>query len=255
MQLAELAETSGVSTASIKFYRREGLLPPGRRLSSTQQDYGQTHLDRLALIQVLREMADAPIPRIAALTAVLDDPEKTVMDALTEAQMILLGPSPATPESSGTDEGESSPGEHPAVLPLMTELGWPDVPTRPREALNEVLRFLDAWGWSTENDLLLRFARPVASIAETEIGLLRSNRGEYDGMHPTAPTAASGPAEAEGEDAAEPGISADVTVMRAISGSLAYDRLIRTLRLLGQSSLSILAAQRGEVPGQVEDPT
>ena len=57
MLLHELAETTGVSAASIKYYRREGLLPPGERITSTRQDYGRAHVERLAfdrLVRILR---------------------------------------------------------------------------------------------------------------------------------------------------------------------------------------------------------
>ena len=59
MLLHELAEATGVSAASIKYYRRAGLLPPGERITTTRQDYGRAHVERLELIQVLREVAGA----------------------------------------------------------------------------------------------------------------------------------------------------------------------------------------------------
>ena len=46
MILHELAETTGVSAASIKYYRREGLLPPGERITTTRQDYGRAQIGR-----------------------------------------------------------------------------------------------------------------------------------------------------------------------------------------------------------------
>ncbi|RAD74224.1 MerR family transcriptional regulator, partial [Burkholderia multivorans] len=86
MLLSELAVASGCSAATIKYYRREGLLPPGERITATRQNYGTRHLERLALIQVLREVADAPIPAIRRLTALLDDPSVPLIRALEEAQ-------------------------------------------------------------------------------------------------------------------------------------------------------------------------
>ena len=43
MRLAELSERSGVSTATIKYYLREGLLQPGRRVTATQAEYDEEH--------------------------------------------------------------------------------------------------------------------------------------------------------------------------------------------------------------------
>ena len=55
MRLAELSERSGISTATVKYYLREGLLPPGRRISATQAEYEESHLRRLGLIRALTE--------------------------------------------------------------------------------------------------------------------------------------------------------------------------------------------------------
>src|SRR5699024_1299654 len=97
------------STAYIKYSRREALRPPGRRVTATRQEYGQAHLERLALIRVLREVAGAPIARIAELTAILDDPEQPLLTALATAQLIALG----IPELDGERAGRGS--EHPQI--------------------------------------------------------------------------------------------------------------------------------------------
>lgn len=44
MRLAELSERSGVSTATIKYYLREGLLAPGRQINATTAEYDEEHL-------------------------------------------------------------------------------------------------------------------------------------------------------------------------------------------------------------------
>ncbi|WP_367402176.1 MerR family transcriptional regulator [Kocuria marina] len=74
--LNALAEVSNTTTASIKFYRREGLLPAGTRLAATRQDYDRGHAERLQLIRVLREEAGATIPDIRALVTLIDDPRR-----------------------------------------------------------------------------------------------------------------------------------------------------------------------------------
>ena len=72
MLLSELADATGTSAASIKYYLREGLLPAGRRVTATRADYGERHVERLHLIRTLRETCATPIPHIAGLTALLD---------------------------------------------------------------------------------------------------------------------------------------------------------------------------------------
>lgn len=220
MLLAELAEVSGVSVASIKFYRREGLLPAGARLTATRQDYGTAHLERLELIQVLREVAGAPIARIAHLTAILDDPEQPLLSALGAAQLISLGLPAEEPDTGG-----AGLPEHPSIAPLLSHLGWPDVHTAPRSALDTLLRSLEGWGMPTDDEVLRRFAEPVAEIARADVASIRDLRGELP----------------DGPDGSP--VSDDVQVMRAVAGAIAFDRLIQLLRALGHTSYSILQAR------------
>ncbi|MGO1225218.1 MAG: MerR family transcriptional regulator [Brachybacterium sp.] len=215
MLLAELSEASGVSTASIKYYRRAGLLPAGERLTATRQDYGPAHLERLELIQVLREVAGAPITRIAQLTAILDDPEQTLLSALGAAQLIVLGLPVEEPDTAA--EGHL---EHPSITPLLSHLGWPDAHTAPRWALDALLRSLESWGMPTDLETLRRYAEPMAEIARADIASIRDQSGQ-------------------------PGteVSDDVQVMRAVAGAIAFDRMIQLLRALGHTSYSILRAR------------
>lgn len=217
MLLSQLAEESGVPPATIKYYRREGLLPAGERITATRQDYGRAHLERLALIQVLREIAGAPIARIAQLTAILDDPEQPLLSALAASQHLALG-IPGPGDETGT--GTSDLPEHPAIAPLLAHLGWPDAQTAPRRALDELLHALENWGMPTDLELLRRYAEPVASIARADVDSIRDLGGEASG---------------------EP-VSEDVQVMRAVAGAIAFDRLIQLLRALGHTSYSILRA-------------
>ena len=244
MLLSQLAEAGGVAPATIKYYRRVGLLPPGRRVTATQQDYGQEHLDRLALIRVLREVADAPIARIAELTAILDDPEQSLLAALGAAQHIALGipgpqpiggPGDGAGEDGAAGERDTAPPpdeaavartEHPSLGPLLAELGWPDETSAPRRALDELLRSFDEWGMPTDLRMLRRYAGPVAQIAREDVAAIRDLGGERN----------AGPVPAEP-------VPADVQVMRSVAGSIAFDRLIQLLRALGHTSYSILHAR------------
>lgn len=216
MLLHELAERTGVSAASIKYYRREGLLPPGERITATRQDYGRAHVERLELIQVLREVADAPIARIARLTALLDDPRVPLLEVLAESQTLALGlDDPAARERAA--DGEAAAAEHPSIAPLLAHLGWPDVDSAPRHALDALLRTLEGWEAPTDLEMLRRYAEPIAGIARADVDWMRSR---------PAPATES--------------VSEDVMVMRAVAGAITFDRLVRLLRLLGHTSYSIL---------------
>ena len=235
MLLGELAEASGTSAASIKYYRREGLLPPGRRVTATRQEYGQAHLERLQLIQVLREVAKAPIARIRRLTAILDDPDQPLIRALAEAQTITLGV-----DGQGPD---SAPGaaEHPSIAPVLDHLAWPDIDSAPRRALDRLLHSLDSWGAPTHPEMLQRYAEPMAEIARTDVAWMRNLPGQDDAVSDPAPSTGA-------ENLAQPGaqsVSDDVLVMRAVAGAIAYDRLVQLLRALGHTSFSVLSTDPG----------
>jgi DNA-binding transcriptional MerR regulator len=62
LRIGELAERAGVSVATIKFYIREGLLPPPSvKTGRTMGYYDLAYLDRLRLIRKLREEHYLPL--------------------------------------------------------------------------------------------------------------------------------------------------------------------------------------------------
>src|SRR5438876_519216 len=73
MLMAELSRSSGVPVATIKYYLREGLLPPGTATSATRAEYGEAHLRRLRLIRALVEIGEIPVAAIGHILAVVDD--------------------------------------------------------------------------------------------------------------------------------------------------------------------------------------
>jgi DNA-binding transcriptional MerR regulator len=72
MKISELSERSGVPLPTIKFYIREGLLPPGEPTAKNQAAYGQAHVDRLDLVCALKEEAGMSVATIARVLASAD---------------------------------------------------------------------------------------------------------------------------------------------------------------------------------------
>jgi DNA-binding transcriptional MerR regulator len=70
--VSQLAAEAAVPVARIKFYLREGLLRGGDLRAKGRAYYDADHVRRLRLIQVLRGVADLPVPAIGALCALLD---------------------------------------------------------------------------------------------------------------------------------------------------------------------------------------
>ncbi len=51
MRIGELAKTAGVTPDTIRYYEREGLLPPPERTPSGYRDYGPDALDDLQFVK------------------------------------------------------------------------------------------------------------------------------------------------------------------------------------------------------------
>jgi DNA-binding transcriptional MerR regulator len=118
MRLAELSERSGVSTATIKYYLRERLLPPGRRITATQAEYGEEHLRRLRLVRALIQVGRVPVATAReVLTAVEDDSlgQHTRIGAAVWA--LPHGPEPAT-DDPATEAAQRE------VDRLLQKLDW-----------------------------------------------------------------------------------------------------------------------------------
>lgn len=73
IRMAELSRESGVPVATIKYYLRERLLPPGERTSPNQALYDETHIRRLKLIRALLEVGGLSVATVADVLAALDE--------------------------------------------------------------------------------------------------------------------------------------------------------------------------------------
>ncbi|MEA5453882.1 MerR family transcriptional regulator [Sinomonas sp. JGH33] len=156
MQLRELSSLTGVPIASIKFYLREGLLPPGRRLSATRSDYDEAHARRIATIQTLRGVNDLSIAQIRAIVALIDAGASRVeiMKSLQREVQSL---------------GEPVPGRTQAGNAVVALRGWPDVPTAARGALDAHLEQMARLGVSVPPAALDVYSRAVDLIAHVDV--------------------------------------------------------------------------------------
>lgn len=118
MRLAELSTRSGVSTATIKYYLREGLLPPGRRVTATQAEYDEKHLQRLRLVRALIQVGRVPIASARDVLTALEDDSLDHNSRLGTAVWALPhGPAPVA------DDPATETARH-TVDALLDRLGW-----------------------------------------------------------------------------------------------------------------------------------
>ncbi len=110
LRVGELAERAGVSIATIKYYIREGLLPPPPvKTGRTMGYYDLAYLDRLKLIRTLREEHYLPLRVIRAILAERGDAqlapgEAALLARVAPAVVSKLDPADPPAEAALTRE-------------------------------------------------------------------------------------------------------------------------------------------------------
>ncbi|MEV4943657.1 MerR family transcriptional regulator [Streptomyces zaomyceticus] len=163
MRIAELSRATGVSTATIKYYIRERLLPSGLLTSSNQAHYTEDHVHRLRLIRALMDLGGLTISRIRSIVAALDDPDRTLTPEAMTAAGSYAGPLAADPR---TVESVRSLTEH---------RGWNVLVDSPEFAMVvELLDILYELGQERFADRLDDYAAAAEKVAAVDEEVLRS---------------------------------------------------------------------------------
>jgi DNA-binding transcriptional MerR regulator len=166
MKMADLTRESGVPTASIKFYLREGLLHQGRRTAPNQAVYDETHLRRLRLIRALRDVAGLGVETIRRLIQVVDDTERPMLEVMGEVAEALVEPDGAPATRSAEETATEA-----EVDRLFRMLGW-DIDEGAavrRQLADAVIAFRHTCIEGTPIELFLAYGKAVESLARMEI--------------------------------------------------------------------------------------
>lgn len=88
MRIGILAQRSDCLVETIRYYEREGLLPPPARSSGNFREYTETHAERLQFIRACRSL-DMTLDEIRILLRVRDTPEDScaAVNALLDEHM------------------------------------------------------------------------------------------------------------------------------------------------------------------------
>ncbi len=176
MKISELSERSGLSIATVKYYIRERLVPPGERAARNQAAYFETHLERLKIVRALREDAGLSVREIGRVIGAME-----------------TGPDNAGRDDAGRDDRtrDDTGSDDPAPLPasaddrrspeyraawatvqgIARDMGWQ---VDERDALADdliqaLLTVQKAWPFDTPGGQILRYARAVKEIARFEL--------------------------------------------------------------------------------------
>ncbi|MER6102046.1 MerR family transcriptional regulator [Streptomyces sp. NPDC001832] len=165
MKISELSRRSGSPVGRIKYYLREGLLPPGRSMGATIAEYDEEHVQRLRLIRALTARGGLSIAAARDVLATVDHPEESrpTLGVLHHALPI--------PTESGDAEVGSEQLQQ--VKELLDALEWNVADDSPHPyALAAALKELSRLGVPYSNDDLFPYARLAASVARLDVGQL-----------------------------------------------------------------------------------
>lgn len=76
LTIGELSERTGCSVQTIRYYEREGLLPPAARTRGNYRLYGPSHLEQLAFVRNCRAL-DMTLEEIHQLLRVREAPHQS----------------------------------------------------------------------------------------------------------------------------------------------------------------------------------
>ncbi|KRC89444.1 hypothetical protein ASE25_07510 [Terrabacter sp. Root85] len=199
MRISELAEATGVSIPTLKYYLREGLLHAGVAQGVTRASYDESHVERVRLVRTLVDVGRLSIDRVREVVHALDEPPASRHELLGAAHEALRPH--VTPGAAGDVTPES--------LERVRALGPPGCEHSPAGLqLAQALTAAAAGGWSVDDATLDTWHRAMLSVAETDV----------------APALATAPPE---------------EAMRyAIVGTVLTDPVLLALRRVGQESVS-----------------
>ena len=202
MRIGELSQLSGVAPATIKYYLREGLLPPGVHTHPNQVEYTEDHVSRLRLIRALIDIGGLSVSATSDVLSALDSADVDAWESVGKAQYAVSSRRANTIIDVDTDAER-------IVDALLARRGWrihSDSPAR--RVLIDVCATLQRLGHDDIVGTLDDYAAAVEQIVAIDIGLLQD----------------------------QPNIAA--VTEKAIVGTILGDTLLSALRQLAQEHAS-----------------
>ncbi|GAB2741051.1 MerR family transcriptional regulator [Streptomyces bullii] len=175
MRIGELSRKTGVPVPTIKYYVREGLLPPGELTSPNQANYGEAHERRLHLIRALLDVGGMKVADIADVLAAVDDPARPLHKVLGAAADRL-----------GAGHTERDDTESAAAQAIVTDLiarrGWRTHTSNPAAAdLSKALAALVRLGHGAFVEVLDDYADAAERVARADLAYV-DRRAAVDDM-------------------------------------------------------------------------
>lgn len=171
MRISVLAERSGVPTPTIKYYLREGILHPGEALSPRLTAYDDSHLRRLELLRVLREVGQVPVSRLKVLVQAVESTAPVHEMFASAARALAPVPPPPGP---ARDEARR------LAERLVADAGWSSVHPTSVDLDNLAAAFetsVSLVGRMPSLRALAPYVEAADGLAATELARLDPERG------------------------------------------------------------------------------
>ncbi|MEU1401149.1 MerR family transcriptional regulator [Streptomyces sp. NPDC005728] len=179
MRLAELSRRSGVSTATIKYYLREGLLPPGRQINTTTAEYDDEHLRRLRLVRAMIQVGRLPVATVREVLRNVDDESLGRAIRLGAALWAL----PQVPEPD--EEDDFVRAAHREADELLETLGWSNARllTTISPAYRSLVVAVAAFrrlGYDWGAELLVAYGKLMHEVAKLDVDFVETHPSEAE---------------------------------------------------------------------------
>jgi DNA-binding transcriptional MerR regulator len=167
--VSELAERADLPLATVKYYLRAGLLPPGRVTGPRSAEYDQSHLRRLHILRALREVGGAPVSSLQAIVDALEDTTRSTHDLFCEISDDL---SPPLPEERPTAEVDRT------LDAVIEGVGWSGVraDAGARRRLAAVVQLGGSELLTVNPEILASYARLADELCRAEIAMVDTTK-------------------------------------------------------------------------------
>ncbi|GAA2149958.1 DNA-binding transcriptional MerR regulator [Humibacillus xanthopallidus] len=170
MRISELADATGVSIPTLKYYLREGLLHPGRSQGPTRADYDDAHVERVRLVRTLIDVGRLSIDRVREVVTALDLPPESRHLLLGTAHDVLRQPSGGPPPDG--------------VIARITALGLPDCAGSPASTqLAQALSAAERAGWPISDATLTSWYAAMTRVADADVVPELAAMSPADALH------------------------------------------------------------------------
>ncbi|GAB3058763.1 MerR family transcriptional regulator [Micromonospora schwarzwaldensis] len=167
MRISDLSRQTGVPIATIKFYLRERLLPPGTPTGRNQAAYGEAHLRRLRLIRALTNIGQLELTSVRELLTAIENDKVPLPALYALVDRALFPQEPALHSVEGAKQVRAD------VDRFVKELGWsPDMDAPSRDRLALVVLTLQRLGCECGMEYFLPYAEAAEKLAVQDLDLL-----------------------------------------------------------------------------------